>query len=90
GDSRPNYPIFRGQAREQAHVVIDRLRTLAETLDTTVAKLAIGWALSQDGVTAALVGGRRPKQIEETAASKPLGEDVIRMINQIVASSQSA
>ncbi|MGV3484214.1 MAG: aldo/keto reductase [Planctomycetaceae bacterium] len=80
GDSRPGYDIFQGAARQHAHDVVDRLAVMADRLGTSVAKLAIGWALSQPGVTAALVGAKRPAQIHETADATPLTREVLEQI----------
>lgn len=77
GDSRPGYEIFQGEKRRRAHDVIDRLERIAHQHDTTVAKLAIGWAVSQPGVTAALVGAKSPSQIRETASTTPLSQDLL-------------
>lgn len=43
------------------------LRPIAERNNKTLAQLAIAWVLRRREVTAAIVGGRRPSQIEETA-----------------------
>ncbi|HBJ34133.1 MAG TPA: aldo/keto reductase [Planctomycetaceae bacterium] len=77
GDSRPGYEIFQGEKRRRAHDVIDRLWRIAQQHDTTVAKLSIGWAVSQPGVTAALVGAKSPAQICETASATPLSQDLL-------------
>ena len=55
GDSRPTYDIFRGEARRRTHDVLDELGEIAGLAGLTIAQLSIGWALSQTGVTAALV-----------------------------------
>jgi aryl-alcohol dehydrogenase-like predicted oxidoreductase len=34
-------------------------------LDVTVAELSIAWTLAQDGVTGAIVGARRPAQLDQ-------------------------
>jgi len=81
GDSRPKYEIFQGEARRRAHDVVDRLASIANKHDTTVAKLAIGWVLSQPGVTAVLVGAKRPDQIVETAQSRKLDGEVLDEVN---------
>lgn len=44
--------------------LVDRLRPVAGDLDCTVAELAIAWTLHQPGVTAAIVGARRPEQVD--------------------------
>jgi aryl-alcohol dehydrogenase-like predicted oxidoreductase len=77
GDSRPGYEIFQGEKRRRAHDVIDRLWRIAQQHDTTVAKLSIGWAVSQPGVTAALVGAKTPDQIRETASAVPLSQELL-------------
>lgn len=86
GDSRPRYEIFRGEQRRKAHEILDRMAVLAAEAGSTVARLSIGWALSQPGVTAALVGARRPEQILETADSRPLSAALVTELDQIVAS----
>lgn len=85
GDSRPKYEIFQGEARKRAHEVVDRLAIIAKNHDTTVAKLAIGWVLSQAGVTAVLVGAKRPDQIVETATSRKLDAEVLNEVNAAAA-----
>jgi aryl-alcohol dehydrogenase-like predicted oxidoreductase len=54
--------------------LVEKLRPIAERNGRTVAQLAIAWVLRRPEVTAAIVGGRRPSQIEETA---PAGDWVI-------------
>ena len=83
-DSRPKYEVFQGAARQNAHGVIDRLAVIAMKYQTTVARLSIGWALSQLGVTAALVGAKRPEQILETASAEKLSEELLLEVNQAV------
>jgi aryl-alcohol dehydrogenase-like predicted oxidoreductase len=45
---------------------VNGLRPIAQRLGTTVANLAIAWTLRRPEVTGAIVGARRPAQIEET------------------------
>ncbi len=85
GDSRPKYEIYQGPARDHAHRVIAGLESIAKQHDTTVARLSIGWALSQPGVTAALVGAKRPNQIQETALARPLDQDVLTAMDVVMA-----
>ena len=81
GDSRPKYDIFQGEARQHAHDVVDRLSMIADKYDMTIAKLAIGWVLSQLGVTAVLVGAKRPDQILETSQSRRLPQSILSEVN---------
>ncbi len=47
--------------------LVDRLRPLTTHADRTLAELAIAWVLRRSAVTSAIVGARRPDQIEQTA-----------------------
>ncbi len=85
GDSRPGYEIFQGEPRRRTHDLLDRLAPLAASAGITMSELAIGWAISQPGVTAALVGARRPEQIAEFANAQPLDPellDAIAVVNE--------
>jgi aryl-alcohol dehydrogenase-like predicted oxidoreductase len=47
--------------------LVETLRTIASRNNRTAAHLAIAWVLRRPEVTSAIVGARRPSQIEETA-----------------------
>ncbi|MGQ9466667.1 MAG: aldo/keto reductase [Anaerolineae bacterium] len=47
--------------------LVDGLREIARRYGRTVSQLAIAWTLRRPEVTGAIVGARRPEQIEETA-----------------------
>lgn len=49
--------------------LVEGLRRIAQRHGRTIAQLAIAWVLRRPEVTAAIVGARRPAQIEETAAA---------------------
>jgi aryl-alcohol dehydrogenase-like predicted oxidoreductase len=51
-----------------------------------VAELALAWALRRPEVTSAIVGARRPAQIEETAgaAEKELSSEVLQAIDALL------
>ena len=49
--------------------LIEGLRPIAERNDKTLPQLAIAWVLERPEVTAAIVGARKPEQIEETAVA---------------------
>jgi aryl-alcohol dehydrogenase-like predicted oxidoreductase len=48
------------------HDFVEALRPIAGKYDKTVAQLVIAWVLRRPEVTSAIVGARRPSQIEET------------------------
>jgi aryl-alcohol dehydrogenase-like predicted oxidoreductase len=45
--------------------LVERLEPVAARLDTSAAALAVAWVLAQQGVTGAIVGGRRPSQLDD-------------------------
>jgi aryl-alcohol dehydrogenase-like predicted oxidoreductase len=49
---------------ERALGLVERLRPIADGIEATPAELAIAWTLSFDGVTGAIVGARRPAQVD--------------------------
>lgn len=66
-DRRRNYSVYRGDQWQSAQDLLDRLRLLAGELGCTVAQLVLTWTLAQPGISVALVGAKRPEQIEETS-----------------------
>lgn len=49
--------------------LIDGLKEIAQQRDITVAQLTLAWTLRHPQMTAAIVGGRKPEQLDETAAA---------------------
>ncbi len=85
GDSRPKYDVYQGELRQKTHRLVERLQQIGVECGMTVAQMSIGWALSQPGVTAALIGAKRPPQIEETASSRPLSAKILAQIDESLA-----
>ena len=81
-DWRKRNPAFQEPELGANLALVEKLRPIAECNGRTVAQLAIAWVLrrplrlrsGQAEVTAAIVGARRPSQIEETA---PAGDWVL-------------
>jgi aryl-alcohol dehydrogenase-like predicted oxidoreductase len=71
--------------------LVERLRGIAQDLGVSVAGLAISWALAQEGVTAAIVGARRPRQVEDWvgAARLILPAEVLSAIREAVAETRA-
>ncbi|QDV45356.1 General stress protein 69 [Stieleria neptunia] len=84
GDSRPGYAIFQGETRRRIHDAVDRLKTLGGEIEQSVAQLAVGWAISQPGVTAALVGARREEQIRELVGTRVMTPETLAAVERIV------
>ncbi len=63
-DWRRRRPRFQSPQLEHALELVERLRPLAAELGTSIAELAISWALHFDGVAGAIVGARSPAQVD--------------------------
>lgn len=63
-DWRRSNPMYREPELSRNLAFVDRLRTVAARRGKTVGQLAIAWVLSHPAVTAAIVGARRPSQVE--------------------------
>lgn len=74
GDWRKSNPHFHEPQLSADLALVGKLRAIAARHGRTVAELAIAWVLRRPEVTAAIVGARRPSQIEETA---PAGDWVL-------------
>ena len=65
-DHRRSDPQFNEPLLSINLELIEKLKPIAEKHGRTLAQLAIAWVLRRPEVTAAIVGTRRPSQIEET------------------------
>jgi aryl-alcohol dehydrogenase-like predicted oxidoreductase len=72
-DWRHNSPRFKEPQLSQSLAKVDELKKVAARLNISMGQLAIAWVLRKPIVTSAIVGARRPQQIEETAP----GGDVV-------------
>jgi aryl-alcohol dehydrogenase-like predicted oxidoreductase len=68
-DHRSRDPMFHEPELSANLKLVDGLRSIAERNGKTVAQLAIAWVLRRPELTSAIVGARRPAQIEETVAA---------------------
>jgi aryl-alcohol dehydrogenase-like predicted oxidoreductase len=66
--------------------LIEQLKPIAERNDMSLGQLAIAWVLRRPEVTAAIVGARRPQQIEETieAGDQMLSQQDIEQIKNLL------
>jgi len=85
-DHRRNDPQFLEPALSANLKLVAGLRLLAADLGLTVSQLAIAWTLARPGVTAAIVGGRSPAQVEETvrAAEVKLSPDTLAAVEKLL------
>jgi len=68
-DHRRRDPHFQEPELSANLELVEGLSSIADKSGITVAQLAIAWILRQPEITAAIVGARRPSQIEETVAA---------------------
>ncbi len=74
-DWRRKAPPFQEPALSRNLALVEALGPIAERLETTVSALAIAWVLAVPGVTGAIVGGRRPSQLDEWLRADAVGLD---------------
>jgi aryl-alcohol dehydrogenase-like predicted oxidoreductase len=67
--------------------LVERIRPVADRLGLTVGALAIGWVLALPGVTGAIVGARRPDQVDGwlPAARVALDEQALAELGEAIA-----
>ncbi len=85
-DHRRFDPNFQEPKLEKNLKLVDALRGIAEARGKTVAQLAIAWTLRRPEVTSAIVGARRPRQIQQTlpAGDWKLSDEDILEIEEIL------
>ncbi len=91
-DHRRQDPLFQEPQLTATLRMVEELSALAGQEGLTTAQLALGWVLRRREVTAAIVGARKPSQIEETAAAGDLelGGDVLQAIDELLRRWQGA
>ena len=85
-DHRHEDPRFHEPELSANLTLVEELHSLAQKSDKTPAQLAIAWVLRHSTVTAAIVGARRPSQIEETvtAVDWVLSEEDIEAVDKLL------
>ncbi len=85
-DHRRSDPQFNEPLLSINLELVEKLKPIAEKHGRTLAQLAIAWVLRRPEVTAAIVGTRRPSQIEETfpAGDWELSAEDIEAINKLL------
>jgi aryl-alcohol dehydrogenase-like predicted oxidoreductase len=86
-DWRRQSPEFAEPRLSASLALAERLRPVAERHRVPVGAVAVAWVLAQPGVTAAIVGARRPSQIDGwiAAGSLVLGDDDLAELGRAVA-----
>ena len=86
-DWRRRAPMFTEPKFSQNLALVERLRPVAERLGCDLPALAVAWALAVPGVTAAIVGARRPAQVDSwvPAAELELSQDDLGEVERAIA-----
>jgi aryl-alcohol dehydrogenase-like predicted oxidoreductase len=86
-DWRRRRAPFQAPALQRTLDLIERLRPLADGLGISLSELAIAWTLAWPGVSGAIVGARRPAQLDEWigAAELCLDEQTLDAVAQALA-----
>ncbi|MDA8289915.1 MAG: aldo/keto reductase [Actinomycetota bacterium] len=74
-DWRRASPLFNGAALEANLALVDAMRPIAARHGCSLGAVAIAWTLSVRGVTGAIVGARRPSQVDGWIAAATLELD---------------
>jgi aryl-alcohol dehydrogenase-like predicted oxidoreductase len=85
-DWRRTHPDFQEPTLGRCLSLVERLRTIAEELEASVAELAVAWTLCWPGVSGAIVGARRPEQVDGWigAAALELEDELLDRIGDIL------
>jgi aryl-alcohol dehydrogenase-like predicted oxidoreductase len=81
-DWRSRSPLFTGEAWQRNLEEVERLRQTASNCHCALPQWAVGWTISQPGVTVALCGAKRPEQIQETAQAMARTEAISQAMAQ--------
>lgn len=85
-DGRRKYPMFSGDEWQKNQDFLDELRAISAELDRPVSQIVLNWTIQRAGITVALCGAKRPKQIRENAEamSWSLAPEQIARINAAI------
>jgi aryl-alcohol dehydrogenase-like predicted oxidoreductase len=72
--------------RDDVLTAVQKLRPIAESVNLTMAQLAVAWVLQNPNVSSAIVGATRPEQVRDNvkAAGVRLDADTMKAIDEIV------
>ena len=91
-DWRGKTPCFTEPQLSVNLEAVGKLVEVADEIGITMSQLALAWVIAQPGVTAAIVGARRPEQIRETveAGEIVLPDGMRERIGDIIATRDAA
>jgi aryl-alcohol dehydrogenase-like predicted oxidoreductase len=65
---------------------VQKLKPIAESVDLSMAQLAVAWVLQNPNVSSAIIGASRPEQVAENvkAAGVKLDSEILKKIDEIL------
>lgn len=86
GDMRAFNPLFRGEPFKRILNIVDQLKEIAVKYNKSMTHLAINWVLCNPAVTVAIVGAKRPAQVQENigGAGWKLSNEDLKKIEKIL------
>ena len=78
-DWRSGHPDFHGDGLATNLAVVDRLRAIAGEVGCTLPELAVAWTLAWPAVDGAIVGARRPSQLDDWVGAGSVELDADRL-----------
>ena len=76
-------PLFEGEHFKKNIKVVEELSVIANARDKSVAQLAMAWVQNNPSVSSALVGTRKPEEIEDSAADWKLSAEEVDKIENV-------
>jgi len=68
-DWRKHHPDFNEPALSANLALVERLRSVGRRHDSSPGAVAVSWALQNPAVTAAIVGARKPEQVNDMVSA---------------------
>lgn len=86
GDNRADSAYFTAENIEKVHVLLDKIRPIADQYEVSLAQLVLNWTSRQEGITSVLAGARSPSQARDNAhaLSFRLSKDEMKVIQKAI------
>lgn len=85
-DMRAHSPLFRGKAFKVIFKMLEELKSISAGYNRTMPQFAISWVLQNPAVTSAIVGAKRPSQVEENTggADWKISDEDLKKIEEVL------
>lgn len=86
GDSRPDTPYFQSENIKRVNKFLEKIRTIANDKNASLAQLVLRWTIEQPGITCALAGARDPEQVKDNLGALKFNlthEEIIQINDEL-------